>query len=685
MADMGQNMISHEREVDHKEDLGLPASIRFSDQSDPRLKMTQSEFLEQLSVSTLHKESCTDKGLDTIKTRTSAHQKSSIVSRLRSHLKPLLKARRNAREQVPDKPTENSDKTPKKPRWDSDSLNVKNTTEEPVGSGKPDVSDNITSLNTLTYSSRISGHYKDVTPTKIVSGKVFVSLSRLDITSNFAAKSFKSQSSNTVDVDLVKSELSPRQSTSARNSLSPKTSKSASESQRSTFENNDAGPRNKGSSTVSHGSPSCTKSSESSKNTGNGSAPQNTRSSSLSPIRSTKAVASPEKTSKKENGTSPEVSGFPSCSTSIKVSPSAKPIKRESSSFSPGRCSISKDDDSEKNMSETSSPLAKIFKIAKNTQKLIPDKLAFFQEFQSPKLNRSGRIIKPRKPRGKYKKKIRIRNEIGRVLQICRAEIWYPPTLPPNEVPSTEIIKAPRLKIEYRVPVIPLNPTPVVSPLQPLAFIGRHLLKNQCGECGRVFNSTNALESHVSLHKFLRPFTCKLCGKHYPDAITFKRHDRVHRNGRIYVCPQCGKGFVYRFALSKHVQMVHGKVKPFICQLCNKRFFTKRDVNVHIRIHTGEKPFQCHICERRFTRRVELNVHFRWHNGEKRHWCPHCGKGFLDSNNMKRHAITHTGEKPFSCSLCPKRYTQTGHLKKHIRNVHSVVETQDIQQNAVLN
>lgn len=629
--------------------------------------------------------------MDAIKTRTSAHQKSSIVSRLRSHLKPLLKARRNAREQVPNKQTENGDKTPKKPRWDSDSLNVKNTTEEPAGSGKPDVSDNITSLNTHTCSSRISGHCKDVTPTKIVSGKVFVSLSRLDITSNFAAKSFKSQSTNTGDVGLVKSELmNPRQSTSARNGMSPKTSKLASESQRSTFEKDDASPRNKGSSTVSHGSPSCTKSSESSKNTGNGSAPKNTKSNSLSPIRSTKAVASPEKTSEKEIGTSPEVSGFSSCSTSIKVSPSAKPIKRESSSFSTGRCSISKDN-SEKNTSETSSPLAKIFKIAKNTtsvirtQKLTPDKLEHFQDSQSIKLNRAGRIIKPRKPRGKYKKRIRIRNEIGKVLQICKAKIWYPPTLPPNEVPSTEIIKAPRLKVEYRVPVIPLNPTPIVSPLQPLAFIGRHLLRNQCGECGRVFNSTSALESHVSLHKFLRPFTCKLCGKYFPDAITFKRHDRVHRNGRIYVCPQCGKGFVYRFALSKHVQMVHGKVKPFICQLCNKRFFTKRDVDIHIRIHTGEKPFQCHICERRFTRKVELNVHLRWHNGEKRHWCPHCGKGFLDSNNLKRHLITHTGEKPFACSLCPKRYTQTGHLKKHIRNVHSIVETQDIQQDAVLN
>ncbi|XP_061534983.1 uncharacterized protein LOC133403775 isoform X1 [Phycodurus eques] len=213
---------------------------------------------------------------------------------------------------------------------------------------------------------------------------------------------------------------------------------------------------------------------------------------------------------------------------------------------------------------------------------------------------------------------------------------------------------------------------PIVSPLHPLAVIGERLLKNQCGECGRVLSSSAALESHVSLHTGHRPFSCTLCGKSFPDSKGLKRHGRVHRNGRIHICQQCGKGFVYGFGLTKHLQMVHGKVKPFVCQICNKAFFTKRDVEAHIRIHTGEKPFQCHLCEKKFARRVELNVHLRWHNGEKRHWCPYCGKGFLDYNNMKRHKYIHTGEKPHSCPHCPKHFTQSGHLKKHVKNVHKV-------------
>ncbi|KAG7214479.1 hypothetical protein INR49_022991 [Caranx melampygus] len=93
-----------------------------------------------------------------------------------------------------------------------------------------------------------------------------------------------------------------------------------------------------------------------------------------------------------------------------------------------------------------------------------------------------------------------------------------------------------------------------------LKIIGGRLLKNQCGECGRVLSSSAALESHVSLHTGRRPFSCTLCGKSFPDSKGLKRHGRVHRNGRIHNCQQCGKGFVYRFGLTKHLQMKDDKL-----------------------------------------------------------------------------------------------------------------------------
>ncbi|XP_011610695.2 uncharacterized protein isoform X1 [Takifugu rubripes] len=268
------------------------------------------------------------------------------------------------------------------------------------------------------------------------------------------------------------------------------------------------------------------------------------------------------------------------------------------------------------------------------------------------------------------------------VKKIRSSGVWIPPVVKTTEKDSehvsgkgTDSPRAPKRCVVHP-PSVPLHPipvkaAPVVSPLQPLSLIGSRLLKNQCGECGQVLGSSAALESHVGLHA-VRPFSCRLCGKYFTDTKALKRHDRVHRNGRIHVCQKCGKGFVYRFSLTKHLQMVHGRIKPFVCQICSKGFFTKLDVESHIRIHTGEKPFQCDLCERKFIRRVDLNVHLRWHNGEKRHWCPHCGKGFLDFNNLKRHTYIHTGEKPHPCTHCPKHFTQSSHLKKHVKNVHKI-------------
>ncbi|XP_034458129.1 zinc finger protein 1-like [Hippoglossus hippoglossus] len=106
--------------------------------------------------------------------------------------------------------------------------------------------------------------------------------------------------------------------------------------------------------------------------------------------------------------------------------------------------------------------------------------------------------------------------------------------------------------------------SPVVqAPKKPLSVIGGRLLKNQCGECGRILSSSAALESHVSLHRGRRPFSCTLCGKSFPDSKGLKRHGRVHRNGRIHICQECGKGFVYRFGLTKHLQMLTMVISQF--------------------------------------------------------------------------------------------------------------------------
>lgn len=451
--------------------------------------------------------------------------------------------------------------------------------------------------------------------------------------------------------------------------------------------------------------------------TRDGVGPKQTKSASVSPKRLSSvreccnhksSAVSSSTSSSSETGRSPRLSSPELISLNRKRSAitednsAIKQIKRESSAFSPRRRTtatvIAK--------SETCSPTCPRQTVESSHAK----KLRSIQDGTSPKkstrLLNAKKLAKAAKAKtiAKMKKSNLSKLQSGTktsllaenqassraVKKLTTKAVWIPPRVPASKTPSAggkrpvllpvgkdrRSPKSQNLKVVYP-PSISLNPIPVkappiISPLQPLSVIGGRLLKNQCGECGRVLSSSAALESHVSLHTGRRPFSCTLCGKSFPDSKGLKRHGRVHRNGRIHNCQQCGKGFVYRFGLTKHLQMVHSKIKPFVCQTCNKGFFTKRDVEAHIRIHTGEKPFHCNLCEKKFTRRVELNVHLRWHNGEKRHWCPFCGKGFLDLNNLKRHKYIHTGEKPHSCPHCPKHFTQSGHLKKHVKNVHKI-------------
>ena len=639
-------------------------------------------------------QSSTDNSADVTETRTSRRkrlQKNAIVAGLRSHLKTHLEAKKAATEET-DAEMVPAAKSSKKPRLEKDSLINESSAKETACSTKSDETENITSdtvsSTTSSVSRRRPGLSQDVSVTTTVGQPASVGSSTSKSTSDSTAVSFGEPGSATDCVgtnDKNSTSLSPRQFNSTKESTSPKKTKLASASpSRSSSDGVHVSSRNKRSSSVSPMRPSSVEDRASLKMTRDISSPKSTKCTSPCPKRLMREVTGPKKTESpcvglrkstlSRNSTSPKMSGTSNCSTFMKVSHYNKSIKRESSSFSPGRYSLSTESAKNIKCHEIKSPntpggstpakkhrpiqaLKTNFKVA-NAMKLAKAAKAK----RRPKMKKSNKLKRQKRPL--------VENQVNLEVKKCRAKVWYPPTLPPNEVPSTEFRKPPPAKVEDKVPLIPFNQSPIVSPLQPLAVIGKHLLRNQCGQCGRIFSSSPALESHVSLHAAHRPFSCSLCGKSFPDSKSFKRHGRVHRNGRIHICRHCGKGFVYRFGLTKHQQMVHGRLKPFVCQICSKGFFTKRDVEVHIRIHTGEKPFHCHLCEKKFTRRVELNVHLRWHNGEKRHWCSYCGKGFLDFNNLKRHKYTHTGEKPHTCPHCPKRFTQTGHLKKHLKNVH---------------
>lgn len=77
-----------------------------------------------------------------------------------------------------------------------------------------------------------------------------------------------------------------------------------------------------------------------------------------------------------------------------------------------------------------------------------------------------------------------------------------------------------------------------------------------------------------------------------------RRHERMHLEvEKMFVCEHCGSEYFTNSALKDHYTSAHTDIRPFECDICNKRFIHQRSLRKHAQSHSDERPFSCNLCE----------------------------------------------------------------------------------------
>lgn len=171
--------------------------------------------------------------------------------------------------------------------------------------------------------------------------------------------------------------------------------------------------------------------------------------------------------------------------------------------------------------------------------------------------------------------------------------------------------------------------------------------KGSCNICGTEFFSKQNLQRHIDIvHLKLKPFICSICNFSFGQLCQLNAHFAIHENKRNFKCKQCSRSYNNLFALRKHkiihLPMDERKIAKY------KRNYLKKVV--------------CEVCGISV---VNYKQHIDLHENRKPYKCDYCPKQFRIKNSLKLHLFTHTKERPYKCDQCNKSFRQSSHLLIH--------------------
>lgn len=199
----------------------------------------------------------------------------------------------------------------------------------------------------------------------------------------------------------------------------------------------------------------------------------------------------------------------------------------------------------------------------------------------------------------------------------------------------------------------------------------------ECHICHKTFRFDFSLQDHLkrshnpkqshatSAKKLARLFPCTHCEMVFKRAWKLVEHIKSLKQGKSIMCRKCYAGFDNRADLTQHMKRNERckkipMAKTALCTYCGESFVNKWALDVHTRRHLNIRPFECDKCDLKFFTRLQLQRHQPAHVTE-RQWfvCPvdGCGKNYSQLSYLKYHEKQKHSEPTLKCPHCDEMFT----------------------------
>ena len=137
---------------------------------------------------------------------------------------------------------------------------------------------------------------------------------------------------------------------------------------------------------------------------------------------------------------------------------------------------------------------------------------------------------------------------------------------------------------------------------------------------------------------------------------------RISNKRIVITCEFCSTLQASRRQYIKHRKDMH-PAELWICKVCSRGYKSYNGCYKHEKGHEAFKIF-CPVCGKGFNYKKDMEIHLPVHSDHLKVFCLDCGKGFASDRSLARHAVIHQNLQ-FSCSECSYVNNTKEKLQRH--------------------